>query len=409
MTENEKKVSERDRRRRRKYRLTISILMVLLLATLFIVQCQLSNLKSEMLAEREAMLDSITAYDNHRLDSLQRYTDSLEAARADSIQRYNDSLANAQPKKELSPEEKARLDSIAKRRQEIRDSLAREKKALEDSLKLARKAIADSIARSDSIRKADSIAYANRDSIPPEASIVPPEGRYYEPIQLKVKCDEYKCKTYYSVGDTSHIQELTKAVEYNKTGDVYYLAEDSAGNRTAWQKVHYDMASDNVCGKNAYPVPVNGKTVCVDAYEYPNAPDAVVKDMVSHEQAKALCEGAGKRLCKFDEWTAACKGKDGFRYSYGSTYKPSKCNTNSSKARRAGRKEQCRSWYGMYDMNGNLWEWTDTPSKEAPNRFLVAGGAWDTQNQSQCTDTKYSFYPQNQYAFVGFRCCADAK
>ena len=106
MTENEKKVSERDRRRRRKYRLTISILMVLLLATLFIVQCQLSNLKSEMLAEREAMLDSITAYDNHRLDSLQRYTDSLEAARADSIQRYNDSLANAQPKKELSPKKK---------------------------------------------------------------------------------------------------------------------------------------------------------------------------------------------------------------------------------------------------------------------------------------------------------------
>lgn len=62
----------------------------------------------------------------------------------------------------------------------------------------------------------------------------------------------------------------------------------------------------------------------------------------------------------------------------------------------------------MYDMNGNLWEWTDTPAREMPNRYLVAGGAWDTQNESKCTDTKYSFYPQNQYNFVGFRCCADA-
>lgn len=408
MTENEKKVSDRIRQRKHRYHLTILILMALLLLTLFVVQCELSKMQSDMLAEREAMLDSISTYDNLRLDSLKRYNDSLEAARADSIARYNDSLAILQPK-ELSPEEKAHQDSIAKRRKEIRDSLEREKKALEDSLKQARAAVADSIARADSIRKADSIAYANRDSIPPEATIVPPEGRYYDPIQLKVKCDEYKCKTYYSIGDTNHIQELTKAVEYNKTGDVYYLAEDSAGNRTAWQKVHYDMASDNICGKNAYPVPVNGKTVCVDAYEYPNQPDAVVKDMVSHEQAKTLCANAGKRLCQFDEWSAACKGKDNLRYSYGSSYKPAKCNTNSSKARRAGRKEQCRSWYGMYDMNGNLWEWTDSPAEGAANRYLVAGGAWDTQNQSKCTDTKYSFYPQNQYNFVGFRCCADAK
>ena len=193
MTENEKKVSDRIRQRKRRYHLTILILMVLLLLTLFVVQCELSKMQSDMLAEREAMLDSISTYDNLRLDSLKRYNDSLEAARADSIARYNDSLAIQQPK-ELSPEEKAHQDSIAKRRKEIRDSLEREKKALEDSLKQARAAVADSIARADSIRKADSIAYANRDSIPPEATIVPPEGRYYDPIQLKVKCDEYKCR-----------------------------------------------------------------------------------------------------------------------------------------------------------------------------------------------------------------------
>ena len=73
--------------------------------------------------------------------------------------------------------------------------------------------------------------------------------------------------------------------------------------------------------------------------------------------------------------------------------------------KRSGRKEQCRSWFGMYDMNGNLWEWTSTASKDHPNMFLVAGGAWNTNNESKCTDNKFSFYPQNQYPSVGFRCC----
>ena len=62
-------------------------------------------------------------------------------------------------------------------------------------------------------------------------------------------------------------------MDYNKTGGVFFQAEDSVGNRTKWEEAKYDMASDNFCGKNAYPVPVGGKTVCVDAYEYPNVAD----------------------------------------------------------------------------------------------------------------------------------------
>ncbi len=372
----------RENCKKKRNRWTVLILMIFLLSALFIVQCELSKMKSEM-----------------------RETPKTDEGEKQNIPEKRDSVISPDT---LPTVQEETLDSTPKPKAEAKSKPRNVPKVNRDSIEQARKSLRDSIQRADSLRKADSIAYANRDSIPPEATIVPPTGRYYEPIQLKVKCDEIKCKTFYSIGDTAHIEELTTPVTYNKTGDVFYFAEDSAGNRSAWQSVHYDMASDNVCGKNAYPVPVNGKTVCVDAYEYPNQPEAVVKDMVSHDEAVKLCEQAGKRLCRFDEWSIACKGKDGFRYSYGTSYKPFKCNTNTKSARRAGRKEECRSWYGMYDMNGNLWEWTDTPAKEMPNRYLVAGGAWDTQNESKCTDTKYSFYPQNQYNFVGFRCCADA-
>ena len=389
-----------------KRNLVILILMFLLLVCLFIVQCHLNRIKEEALAEQklqelalrqQEILDSIRLAEQAKADSLKaledaRIADSLRLA--DSL-RIADSLANLKPginqdslrhvRDSIRAVRKFRKDSLAR----VNDSLARIEKARQDSLNKARLA--------DSLR--------NSDKVPPTAEITPPAGRYYSPIKLKVKCDEIKCKTFVSIGDTLNPQDASKGIEYNKTGSVFFYAADSVGNRTAWEEAKYDMASDNICGKNAFPVPVGAKTVCVDAYEYPNQPDATPKDMVSQEEAARICKNEGKHLCSIEEWQAACRGKDGFKYSYGKSYKQNKCNTNTKSAKRSGRKTQCRSWYGMYDMNGNLWEWTSSTSKQHQDKFLVAGGAWNTNNESSCSESKFSFYPQNQYPSVGFRCC----
>ena len=407
MNTNKQSKENNPQNRNKKRNIAVLVLMFLLLLCLFIVQCQLDKMKQEALREQQEselearqkhILDSLRQLEKMRADSLA----ALEAARiADSI-RVADSLA-ALDTVDNTPKPTLNRDSI----RHVRDSLAALEKARQDSLQH----IADSLAalekaRADSLEKKriqDSIRAA--DQVPPTAEISPPAGRYYDPIKLKVKCDEIKCKTFLSIGDTLNPQDASKPIEYNQTGSVFYLAEDSVGNRTAWEEAKYDMASDNICGKNAYPVPVGGKTVCVDAYEYPNVADENPRDMVSHEQAVSLCEQAGKHLCTIEEWQAACRGKDNTKYSYGDGYKQNKCNTNTKTAKRSGRKEQCRSWWGMYDMNGNLWEWTATASKEHPNMFYVAGGAWNTNNGSRCTESKFSFYPQNQYPSVGFRCC----
>ncbi|MBR4008367.1 SUMF1/EgtB/PvdO family nonheme iron enzyme [Fibrobacter sp.] len=420
MNENNENTQEiKNASKRKKKNIAVLVIMFLLLVCLFIVQCQLDKIKQE--AQQKAQETELEARQKHILDSLRRLeqakADSLanaEAARiADSLRladsaRVADSIRVADSLASLKPEiNKDSLRHVRDSIKHVRDSVAAADKARNDSLA----AVADSLAkvekaRLDSLEKKrvqDSIRAA--DQTPPSAEIVPPSGRYYDPIKLKVKCDEIKCKTFLSIGDTLNPVEAGKAVEYNKTGSVFYFAEDSVGNRTKWEEAKYDMASDNVCGKNAYPVPVGGKTVCVDAYEYPNEADATPRDMVSQEQAEELCKQAGKHLCSIDEWQAACRGKDKTRFSYGDGYKQNKCNTNTKAMKRSGRKEQCRSWFGMYDMNGNLWEWTSTKSKDHPNMFLVAGGAWNTNNESKCTDSKFSFYPQNQYPSVGFRCC----
>jgi hypothetical protein len=418
-SETETNATQNKASKRKKKNIAVLVIMFLLLLCLFIVQCQLDKIKQEALQKQQET--ELEARQKHILDSLRRIekmkADSLadaEAARiADSLRtadslRVADSIRTADSIASLKPEiNKDSLRHVRDSLKHVRDSIAAADKARSDSLA----AIADSIAklekaRLDSLEKKriqDSIR--SSDKTPPGAEITPPAGRYYDPIKLKVKCDEIKCKTFLSIGDTLNPQEAGKAVEYNKTGSVFFYAEDSVGNRTPWEEAKYDMASDNICGKNAYPVPVGGKTVCVDAYEYPNEADADPRDMVSQEQAVELCKQAGKHLCSIDEWQAACRGKDKTRFSYGDGYKQNKCNTNTKAMKRSGRKEQCRSWFGMYDMNGNLWEWTATKSKDHPNMFLVAGGAWNTNNESKCTDSKFSFYPQNQYPSVGFRCC----
>ena len=402
------KSTEPQKKKNGKRNLVILILMILLLLCLFVVQCQLNKIKqqaledqklSELALRQQQILDSLRQLEQAKADSLKaleeaRIADSLRMAdslrRADSL-RIADSLANIKPaiNKDSLRNFRDSIRAVRKARKDSLDSLARIDKARQDSLNKARLA--------DSLR--------NSDKVPPMAEITPPAGRYYDPIKLKVKCDEIKCKTFVSIGDTLNPQDASKPIDYNKTGSVFFYAEDSVGNHTAWEESKYDMASDNICGKNAYPVPVGGRTVCVDAYEYPNQPDATPKDMVSQEEAARICSSEGKHLCTIDEWQAACRGKDGFKYSYGNSYKQSKCNTNTKAAKRSGRKTQCRSWWGMYDMNGNLWEWTSTTSKQHPDKFLVAGGAWNTNNESRCSESKFSFYPQNQYPSVGFRCC----
>jgi hypothetical protein len=402
------KPTEPQKKKNGKRNLVILILMILLLLCLFVVQCQLNKIKqqaiedqklSELALRQKQILDSLRLLEQAKADSLKaledaRIADSLRMAdslrRADSL-RIADSLANIKPtiNKDSLRNFRDSIRAVRKARKDSLDSLARIDKARQDSLNKARLA--------DSLR--------NSDKVPPTAEITPPAGRYYDPIKLKVKCDEIKCKTFVSIGDTLNPQDASKPIDYNKTGSVFFYAADSVGNRTAWEEAKYDMASDNICGKNAYPVPVGGRTVCVDAYEYPNQPDATPKDMVSQEEAANICKKEGKHLCTIEEWQAACRGKDGFKYSYGNSYKQSKCNTNTKAAKRSGRKTQCRSWWGMYDMNGNLWEWTSTTSKQHPDKFLVAGGAWNTNNESRCSESKFSFYPQNQYPSVGFRCC----
>lgn len=146
----------------------------------------------------------------------------------------------------------------------------------------------------------------------------------------------------------------------------------------------------------------------IDKYEYPNQAGVLPLTKVTWYEAQAKCAESGKRLCTEIEWEKACRGSSGHIYSYGNDYDPRKCRSgltwNEGPAR-SGSYLGCKSEYGVYDMNGNVLEWTSGQDIESRE---TRGGYWlDSSFNSRCSHRLF-FHPTYAEVNIGFRCCKSA-
>jgi formylglycine-generating enzyme required for sulfatase activity len=125
-------------------------------------------------------------------------------------------------------------------------------------------------------------------------------------------------------------------------------------------------------------------------WERPEGPESAVYTRarhpvvhVAHEDAAAYAEWAGKQLPTEAEWEYAARGGlDGKVFSWGDEFMPGgRLMANTWHGRFPYRHDRPDPWlrtspvgtyppngYGLYDMAGNVWEWTD-------DVFSTAGGA----------------------------------
>ena len=178
-------------------------------------------------------------------------------------------------------------------------------------------------------------------------------------------------------------------------------------------------------GQSPYEVPTTGIAA--------SAADVVPQGYISGDVAGGACAQAGKRLCTDTEWLRACRGRLDHLYPYGDAYVPGACNDtravhpvievfgqdatwtgeqmNDPRLNQlpdsldaGGANAQCVTPEGVYDLHGNLNEWTSDVAGTFRGGFYVEASI----NGPGCSYRTTAHNLLHHDFSTGFRCCMDA-
>ena len=122
----------------------------------------------------------------------------------------------------------------------------------------------------------------------------------------------------------------------------------------------------------------------------------------------------GARLCSELEWERAARGADDREMPHGDTLDPEDANFDETYAKDAasmgpdevGSHPASRSPFGLDDMAGNVFEWTDSTIE--PGGSVARGGAYFYDQMTARSTNRTTLEPNMRDPRLGMRLCATA-
>jgi len=192
--------------------------------------------------------------------------------------------------------------------------------------------------------------------------------------------------------------------------EVSYAMYDSCVKKGVCSEAHYD---DGRC-----IMWTSGGIKKVHVPQKYRSPDYPVV-CVSWYQARQYCSFKGKRLPTEAQWEYAALAGSKNSYAWGNQ------SPNSSQCAQASDNRPAKSGsfrpngWGIYDMTGNVWEWTsdryerdyytvsekDNPSGPPVGRYrVIRGGGWYSSQKQLRIKNRQWFVPEYGEVSIGVRC-----
>ncbi|MGV7222153.1 MAG: formylglycine-generating enzyme family protein [Nitrospinales bacterium] len=200
-----------------------------------------------------------------------------------------------------------------------------------------------------------------------------------------------------------------------------YMAGADLGEGLQECKKYHDLCEQNMFAHEEPKHSVTVKDFYIDIYEVTQKNFKTVMGVnpakrkaenrpaiqMTWNDAKIYCAKVGKRLPTEAEWEKAAKGGTSTKYHWGDEFDGAYAwiqKNSEFKPHPVGQRRP--NAYGLYDMAGNVAEWTSDWSDDSQKFIVTRGGAWNDYPHAARPASRNKSKPDSASTFIGFRCAS---